>query len=72
MITTIEVEPEQVNAIIVNELKLAIESFEEDILSYESGKGHVFAFDADPIKDVQILSEYVAAFEKVLEYYGTE
>ena len=70
MITTIEIEPEQVDAIIVNELKWAIANFEEDILSYETGKGHISVFDTDPIKDVQMLSEHVAAFKKVLEYYG--
>ena len=72
MKTTIEIKPDQIDSIILAELKWALDSFEEDILRYESGKSTIAVFDTDPVKDVQMLSEYVAAFKKVITYYGTE
>lgn len=65
----IELEDEQVDAIVIQELKNAIESFEQSIEERSNGESLAF-FDSDPIKDVNYLVEHVRAFTTVLEYYG--
>jgi bifunctional DNA-binding transcriptional regulator/antitoxin component of YhaV-PrlF toxin-antitoxin module len=65
----IEMEDEQIDAIVIQELKNAIESFEQSIEERSNGEGLAF-FDNDPIKDIDFLLDHVRAFTTVLEYYG--
>lgn len=65
----IELEDEQVDAIVIQELKNAIVSFEQSIEERSNGEGLAW-YDNDPIKDVNYLVEQVRAFTTVLEYFG--
>jgi len=65
----IEMVDEQVDAIVIQELKNAIAGFEQSIEERSNGEGLSF-FDSDPVKDVNYLVEHVRAFTTVLEYYG--
>lgn len=65
----IELEDEQVDAIVIQELKNAIASFEQSIEERSNGEGLAW-YDNDPIKDVNYLVEKVRAFTTVLEYFG--
>lgn len=65
----IEMEDEQVDAIVIQELKIALAGFEQGIEERSNGEGLAF-FDHDPIKDVDYLLDYVRAFKTALEYYG--
>lgn len=64
-----EMEPEQVDKIIVMELKQHIEWFIKDLERRGSGVG-MSIFDQDPVKDVEYIEEYIKAFTTVVEYYG--
>ena len=66
---TFEMEDEQVDAIIIHELKSAIDSFEKDLEFRSEGLG-LAIFDNDPVKDVSYIQEYISAFKLVLDYYG--
>lgn len=65
----IEMESEQVDAIMIGELKWHIETFRKDLERREKGEG-AFIFDNDPKADVVYLNEYIEAFKLVFEYYG--
>lgn len=65
----IELEDEQVDAIVIQELKNAIALFEQSIEERSNGEGLAW-YDNDPIKDVNYLVEHVRAFTTVLEYFG--
>ena len=65
----IELEDEQVDAIVIQELKNAIASFEQSIEERSNGEGLAW-HDSDPVKDVNYLVEQVRAFTTVLEYFG--
>ena len=65
----IELEDEQVDAIVIQELKNAIASFEQSIEERSNGEGLAW-YDSDPVKDVNYLVEQVRAFTTVLEYFG--
>jgi len=65
----IELEDEQVDAIVIQELKNAIASFEQSIEERSNGEGLAW-YDSDPVKDVNYLVDQVRAFMTVLEYYG--
>jgi len=64
----IEMEDEQVDAIIIGELQNQINWFEWDLEQRSKGEGLAF-FDNDPEKDVEYIEEYLRAFEMVLSYY---
>lgn len=66
---TFELEDEQVDAIIIAELKWAINSFEKDLDFRSEGLG-LAIFDNDPVKDVSYIQEYISAFKLILDYYG--
>jgi len=66
---TIEMEHEQVDAIMVSELKWHLETFRKDLERREKGEGMAI-FDNDPKADVVYLNEYIEAFGLVLDYYG--
>ena len=65
----IELEDEQVDAIVIQELKNAIASCEQSIEERSNGEGLAW-YDSDPVKDVNYLVDQVRAFMTVLEYYG--
>ena len=65
----VELEDEQVDAIVIQELKNAIASFEQSIEERSNGEGLAW-YDSDPVKDVNYLVDHVRAFTTVLEYYG--
>ena len=65
----IEMEEEQVDAIMIGELKWHIETFRKDLERREKGGG-LSIFDNDPKADVVYLNEYIEAFGLVLDYYG--
>lgn len=65
----VELEDEQVDAIVIQELKNAIVSFEQSIEERSNGEGLAW-YDSDPVKDVNYLVDQVRAFMTVLEYYG--
>lgn len=65
----VEMEDEQVDSIIVQELKYDLETFERDLEDRANGEG-MAVFDSDPIKDVEYILEHIRAFRTVLEYYG--
>lgn len=66
---TFELEDEQVDAIIIQELKWAINAYEKDLERRSEGLG-LAIFDNDPVKDVAYIQEYISAFKLVLDYYG--
>ena len=66
---TIEMEHEQIDKIIVQGIKSALEYFEEYLVARSEGVG-LAIFDSDPVKDVWHIEQHIAAFEVVLEYYG--
>ena len=66
---TFELEDEQVDAIVIQELKWAIDSFEKDLEFRSEGVG-LSIFDSDPVKDVAYIQEYISAFKLVLDWYG--
>jgi hypothetical protein len=68
---TFELEDEQVDAILVHELKNSIRSLEENLEERANGDG-ISVFDSDPVKDIQYINEYVSAFKLVLDWYGGE
>lgn len=71
MKVTFEMEDEQVDAILLQELKRSIETFEDDLTARENGDG-LCIFDTDPIKDIQTINEYLSALKLIYDYYGGE
>jgi len=65
----IEMEPEQVNAIIIQELNQTIDGFKRDLALRNIGEGMAI-FDCDLEKDVQCIQEYISALQRVVKYYG--
>ena len=71
MKVTFEMEDEQVDAILVNQLKQTIEGLEESLEQRANGVG-ISIFDSDPIEDIQYLNQYISAFKLALDWYGGE
>jgi hypothetical protein len=69
MKVTFEMEDEQVDAIIVQQLKQSIEGLEQSLEERSNGDG-ICVFDSDPVKDIQYISEYISAFKLALDWYG--
>lgn len=68
---TFELEDEQVDAILVQQLKQTIEGLEESLEERANGVG-ISVFDSDPVKDIQYINEYISAFKLALDWYGGE
>ena len=66
---TFEMEDEQVDAIIVQQLKQTIEGLEQSLEQRANGDG-ISVFDSDPVKDIQYISEYISAFKLAFDWYG--
>lgn len=67
---TIELEPEQIDAIVVNELKAGLRSFEESLEDRQSNENALFYFSADRDQDIKEITARRDAFRSVLSYYG--
>lgn len=68
---TIELEWQQIDSIVIGELKSIANSCQESIDAYHSGSGDYLCFFANnPAEDVEILKKHVDAAKLLLEYYG--
>lgn len=70
----IEMEPEQVDAIVVAELKSSIDSLEQD-LKYHSDipeDDYLGIFDNDKSRDAMLTVQHIEAFKLVLSFYSGE
>ena len=66
---TLDVTWEQVDYIIINELKKQVDDLNQSLERREAGHGTaVFEHDSD--KDVAMIRDRVRSFEQVLDYYG--
>lgn len=65
----IQMEDEQIDAIVVQEIKNCIKGFERDLELRKDGKG-LSIFDNDPVVDVMYIQKYIDAFRLVADYYG--
>jgi len=66
---TLDVTWEQVDYIIVSELKKQVDDLNQTLGRREAGHGiAIFEHDAD--KDVAMIRDRVRSFEQVLDYYG--
>ena len=66
---TLDVTWEQVDYIIISELKKMVDGLNQDLERREAGHGTaVFEHDVD--KDVAMIRDRIRSFEQVLHYYG--
>ena len=65
----IEMVDEQIDAIVVQEIKNCIKGFERDLELRKEGKGLVI-FDNDPVVDMMYIEKYIDGCRLVLEYHG--
>lgn len=71
---TINLEPEQVDAIVIAELKSNIDSLEKD-LEYHSDipeDDYLGIFDNDKSTDAMLTVQHIEAFKMVLSFYSGE
>lgn len=70
---TVELEPEQVDAIIEKELRCALEDFKNSLDLRRAGQETLGIFDNDVEADCDIIEDHISAFEMILKYYaGTD
>lgn len=62
---TIELEPEQIDVIVVEDLKWHLDRFRQDL---KLDKPRIFHLD--PVKDKKKIKKMILAIRKVLSYYG--
>ena len=65
--TTIEVCPEQLNEIVVADLKDNLDNMRAELIM---GRGNVWSHD--PKEDRKIIKKHIKALKLILEYYGWE
>ena len=65
----IELEPEQVDEIVVSQLKEGLKIFEESLSDRQSNENALFHFFADRDQDIKEISAVRDAFTSVLSYY---
>jgi len=66
---TLDVTWEQVDYIIISELKKHVDDLNRNLEHREAGHGTV-VFEHDIDKDVAMIRDRVRSFEQVLEYFG--
>jgi hypothetical protein len=66
---TMEVAWEQVDTIIVSELKSQIEGLSQNVEQLESGEDYVRVYSTDDIEEMSYLLDKIRAFETVLSWY---
>lgn len=70
---TIELEPEQVDAIVVQELQEALDGFIRSVNARRTGEETLPIFWHDVEADCDTIEDHISAFKMVLEYYkGTD
>lgn len=69
MKTVIELEPEQIDAIVVQELTWALESFNHLLDSRRTGEEEFGVFVNDVEADCDLIEDHISAVETVLRYY---
>lgn len=62
---TIELEPEQIDVIVVADLKWHLDRFRQDL---KLDKPRIFHLD--PVKDKKKIKKMILAIRRVLSYYG--
>ena len=62
---TIELEPEQIDVIVVEDLKWHLDRFRQDL---KLDKPRIF--HVDPVKDKKKIKKMILAMRKVLSHYG--
>lgn len=67
---TIEVEPEQVDEIVVQSLKEQLEMMEKDFEDRAENDGQLGIFSNDRLEDITRIQSHIDAFKKVISYYG--
>ena len=71
MSTTIELEDEQIDAIVIGELRSNIDSLERNLEStQDAGDDYLGVFDNDPKKDADIMVQHIEALKMIVKYYG--
>jgi hypothetical protein len=69
MKTTIELEGDQIDAIIKQELSLMVSTLESDLNTVkESDQGYIFSKDKK--EDIAEIKKHIKSFKRVIKYYG--
>lgn len=70
----ITLEPEQVDAIIIGELKESIDSLENDLVSIADHRDGYYLgiFDSDPNIDADRIVQHIEAMKLILSFYAGE
>jgi len=66
---TLDVTWEQVDYIIVSELKKQVDGLNQSLERRKAGNG-IAVFEHDTDKDVAMIRDRIRSFEQVLDYYG--
>ena len=66
---TLDVTWEQVDFIIVSELKKQVDDLNQSLERRKAGNG-IAVFEHDTDKDVAMIRDRIRSFEQVLDYYG--
>jgi len=70
---TIELEPEQLDAIVVGELESTLVDFKEMLDARRTGEETIGIFWHDVEADCDTIEDHISAFEMILKYYkGTD
>lgn len=70
--TTIELEPEQTDAIVISELSYHVKSLREDFRMRQNGEIRYGIFDNEIETDLFKIDEAIKAFNTVLNYFSAE
>lgn len=71
-VTTIELEPEQTDAIVISELSYHVKSLREDFRMRQNGEIRYGIFDNEIETDLFKIDEAIKAFNTVLNYFSAE
>jgi hypothetical protein len=71
MSVTIQLEEEQIDAIVLKELRSSIDSFERDLQdAQDAGEDYLGVFDNDPSEDANQIVQHIEALQMIIKYYG--
>lgn len=70
----IELEPEQIDSIVIGEIQNSLDGLEEDLQKAKASNesGYLGVFDNNPIEDSKQIADYIKAMKLVLSYYSGE
>lgn len=66
----IEMEPEQVDAVVLHGLREELEALEKDFEGRIENDHQLGIFSNDRLEDITYIQSHIDAFQKVLRYYG--